>query len=62
MGEGKFGVVYLARHKITASLFALKKIQKSTIKSHMMGDQTALEIRIQSCLTHRNILAMYGFF
>ena len=32
------------------------------VKSHMMIDQTALEIRIQSCISHRNILAMYGFF
>lgn len=32
------------------------------IKSHMMVDQLALEIRLQSCLQHRNILGMYGFF
>ena len=28
----------------------------------MMVDQLALEIRLQSCLQHRNILGMYGFF
>ena len=27
-----------------------------------MVDQLALEIRLQSCLQHRNILGMYGFF
>ena len=32
------------------------------IKSHMMVDQLALEIRLQTCLQHRNILGMYGFF
>jgi serine/threonine protein kinase len=28
----------------------------------MMIDQLALEIRLQICLNHRNILGMYGFF
>ena len=55
-------MVNLARHRKTSTLYALKKIPKAMIKSHMMLDQTALEIRIQSCLSHRNILGMYGFF
>ena len=42
LGEGKFGIVTLARHKPTASLVALKKIPKAMIKSHMMVDQTIL--------------------
>ena len=62
LGEGKFGCVNLARHKKTLGLFALKKIPKAMIKSHMMVDQLALEIRLQSCLNHRNVLGMYGFF
>jgi serine/threonine protein kinase len=62
LGEGKFGVVTMARHKKTSSLFALKKIPKEMIKSHMMIDQLALEIRLQSCLNHKNILGIYGFF
>ena len=28
----------------------------------MMVDQLALEIRLQTCLHHRNILGMYGYF
>jgi serine/threonine protein kinase len=32
------------------------------IKSHLMIDQLALEIRLQSCLNHKNILGIYGFF
>lgn len=62
LGEGKFGFVNIVRHKHTFGLFALKKIPKAMIKSHMMVDQLALEIRLQSCLQHRNILGMYGFF
>lgn len=52
----------VARHRKTSSLFALKKIPKAMIKSHMMIDQLALEIRLQSCLNHKNILGIYGFF
>ena len=50
------------RHKKDGGVFALKKIPKAMIKSHMMVDQLSLEIRIQSCLNHRNILGMYGCF
>ncbi len=42
LGEGKFGVVMMARHRKTGSLFALKKIPKEMIKSHLMVDQLAL--------------------
>ena len=36
IGSGKFGQVYVCRHKITGMLFALKKVFKSTIKEHGM--------------------------
>lgn len=62
LGEGKFGCVNLVRHKKTRGLFALKKIPKALIKSNMMVDQLALEIRIQSCIRNSNILEMYGCF
>ena len=62
LGQGKFGCVNIVRHRKTCGVFALKKIPKAMIKSHMMVDQLALEIRLQSCLQHRNILGMYGFF
>lgn len=42
LGQGKFGQVMVARHRKTCSLFALKKIPKAMIKSHMMIDQLAL--------------------
>jgi len=32
------------------------------IKSHFMIDQLALELRLQMCLNHKNVLGMYGFF
>ena len=42
LGEGRFGVVWVAFHKITGAIFALKKIAKSTIKSNFMIDQFIL--------------------
>ena len=62
LGEGKFGLVNLARHKRTGLVVALKKIPKQMIQSHFMVNQLALEIRLQSCLVHKNILGLYGFF
>ena len=62
LGEGKFGQVMIAKHKRSGSVIALKKIPKAMIKSHFMIEQLTLEIRLQSCLNHKNILTMYGFF
>lgn len=50
LGEGKFGVVYQAIHRPTGWLFAIKKVPKQTIKSHLMVDQFILEMKIQSFL------------
>ena len=42
LGEGKFGTVYQAFDKKSKSLYALKKVPKSIIKSHWMVDQFIL--------------------
>jgi serine/threonine protein kinase len=62
LGEGKFGVVTMARHRRSGSLVALKRIPKAIIRSHLMVEQLALEIKLQSWLNHKNVLGMYGFF
>lgn len=62
LGEGKFGLVMMARHKKTRGIYALKKIPKEMIKSHYMVDQLALEVKLQTYLNHKNILGIYGFF
>ena len=36
VGSGKFGEVYLCKHKKTGMLFALKKIFKSVIQEYRM--------------------------
>lgn len=62
LGEGKFGVVYQAIHKVSGMLFALKKIPKEMIKSHLMIDQFILELKLQTFLSHSNILTIYTHF
>jgi aurora kinase len=52
----------IAKHKKSGFLIALKKIPKAMIKSYYMIEQLTLEIRLQSCISHKNILTMYGFF
>ena len=39
LGEGKFGTVQAAVHIQSGGIFALKKISKNVIRSHMMIDQ-----------------------
>ena len=48
LGEGRFGVVWVASHKQTGAIFALKKIPKATIRENFMIEQFILEVKIQS--------------
>ena len=60
LGEGKFGTVHVATHKSSNSLYAIKKIPKAMIKSHLMVDQFLKEVKLQSFMTHGNVLTIYG--
>ena len=62
LGEGKFGVVYQATHKANGLLYAIKKVPKDMIKSHLMVDQFILELKLQTFLNHQNILSLYAHF
>lgn len=62
IGSGRFGKVYLVKHKQTRTIFALKKMSKRMIKSLKMIHQVTLEIKLQMFLDHPNITKMYGFF
>ncbi len=42
LGEGKFGTVFEVIHKESNFIFALKRISKQMIKSHLMTEQLAL--------------------
>lgn len=62
LGTGKFGHVYLARHKDTKAIVALKVLNKKQIMESTFERQIRREIEIQSHLKHKNILEMYGYF
>lgn len=61
--EGKFGLVFLARHKVTNFICALKQIPKKTyLNDSRVFNQLLREIKIQSFLDHPNIVQLYTFF
>ena len=43
-------------------IYALKRMKKETIKIHMMMDQIATEIKIQSYCQHQNLVQLYDTF
>lgn len=44
IGQGKFGEVLQCRHRETGTMYALKKIFKSTIDKYEMHEQVLTEI------------------
>ena len=62
LGEGGFGKVYLARHRSTNWIVALKVLSKVQLVSKGMEHQLKREIEIQFELDHPNILTLYGYF
>ncbi|XP_051160142.1 aurora kinase C [Leptopilina boulardi] len=62
LGKGKFGNVYLARHKDTSFIVAMKVLFKDQVMKAGVEHQVRREIEIQTHLRHRNILRMYGYF
>jgi aurora kinase len=62
LGKGKFGTVWMVRHKKTNFLCAMKIIKKSVVREERVEHQVAKEIRIHNALKHINIIAFYGYF
>jgi aurora kinase, other len=58
--KGSFGEVYLVRHMLTRMLFCLKVISRSKL-SEKTFNQLVQEIKIQSSLSHPNIIKLYGY-
>jgi hypothetical protein len=61
LGRGKFGDVYLARHRKTGFVCAIKAIKKKQLLKAGVEHQLRREIEIQSHLRQRNILRMFGY-
>lgn len=61
LGAGKFGEVFVAQHRKTGFICALKRINRCNLDEKMMT-QLCREIKIQSFLNHPNIVKLYTFF
>jgi serine/threonine protein kinase len=62
LGQGTYAKVFLAMEKQTGFLVTLKKINKSLFSDNKCMDQILTEIKIQTYLSHPNIVKMYGFY
>ena len=61
IGEGRFSIVYLYKHKNNESLFALKKVSiKKVIESGNDMNIIQREINIHSRINHENIVQFYS--
>lgn len=62
IGCGSFGRVKLATHKLSGTVCAIKILQKDTIVEMRQTKNISREKNIVACLTHPNVLRMYGTF
>lgn len=61
LGSGKFGEVFVARHRRSGFICALKRIGKGSMDPKLLV-QLVREIKIQSFLNHPNVVKLYTFF
>lgn len=62
LGEGRFGAVSMAIHKVCGLLVAIKRVKKAVIKAHKLENQFIMEMKMQLFLKHPNILKLFGYF
>ncbi|KAI1148328.1 serine/threonine-protein kinase [Nemania diffusa] len=62
LGKGKFGRVYLARHRESGYICALKMLKKEEIMLEKAEMHVRREIEVHSNLRHPSILGFYGWF
>jgi aurora kinase len=62
LGHGKFGKVYVAKHRATGMMFSLKVMDKNKVQSENYVEQVILEAKTQAQLDHPNIIKLYGVF
>ena len=59
LGQGTFGKVILARHKITGENAAIKVLEKSKISDTSDTERVLREIHILKLMRHPNIVQLY---
>ena len=62
LGQGSWGNVYLARHKVTGYICALKAIEKCGIIKDEQEKLLRRELEIHQNLAHPNIIRFLGWF
>ncbi|KAI1162534.1 serine/threonine-protein kinase [Nemania serpens] len=62
LGKGKFGRVYLARHRQSGYICALKVLRKDEITREGAEVHVRREIEVHSNLRHPGVLGFYGWF
>lgn len=62
LGQGMFGKVYKARHRLTKRVVVIKVIEKAAILREEVKPQLQREIEVHCRLTHPNIIRMYAYF
>lgn len=49
-------------HKLTLSLYALKKVKKDIVRENNLQEQFLKEVKVQSFFNHPNLVSLYGIF
>ncbi|KAI1186283.1 serine/threonine-protein kinase [Nemania serpens] len=62
LGKGKFGRVYLAKHRQSGYICALKVLRKDEIAREGAEVHVRREIEVHSNLRHPGVLGFYGWF
>ncbi|KAI0402129.1 serine/threonine-protein kinase [Xylaria palmicola] len=62
LGKGQFGRVYLAKHRQSGHICALKMLRKEEIAQAKVETHVRREIEVHSNLRHPGILTFYGWF
>lgn len=62
LGKGKFGRVYLARHRRSGFVCALKVLNKDEVRAEGAEAHVRREIEVHSRLRHPSVIGFYGWF
>jgi serine/threonine protein kinase len=59
LGQGNFGKVFVGTHKTTKNEFAIKMIDKQSLKADVMQQLMQQELGILASLNHPNIVRVF---
>lgn len=62
LGQGTYGKVYSAKHKLANKKVALKCIEKTHVKNYARLKKIFNEVEILNNLNHDNIIKLYEIF